>query len=197
MKKKIEIGNKFGKLLAIEEVEERKSGGIRYKCLCDCGNTHEVFATHLRRGLITHCGCSRVKGAKHHQWSGVGEISGEFWWSHVVRNANGSKLNNRERKPKELTLTIQEAWNLFLNQNRKCALSGIELTFPSKWKDKSWTASLDRIDSSKGYVLGNVQWVHKDVNIMKNKFNQDYFTETCKLIYKNIYTSAGGSCSLE
>ena len=196
MKKKIEIGNKFGKLLVIEEVEERKSGGIRYKCLCDCGSTHEAFATHLRRGLITHCGCSRIKGAKHHQWSGVGEISGEFWWSHVVRSANGSKSNNRERKPKELTLTIQEAWDLFLNQNRKCALSGIELIFPSKWKDKSWTASLDRIDSSKGYILGNVQWVHKDVNIMKNKFNQDYFTETCKLIYKNIYTS-GGSCSLE
>lgn len=26
------------------------------------------------------------------------------------------------------------------------------------------TASLDRIDNSIGYCLGNVQWVHKDIN---------------------------------
>lgn len=189
MKKKIEIGNKFGKLLAIEEVKERKSGGIRYKCLCDCGNTHEAFATHLRRGLITHCGCSKVKGANHHQWKGVGEISGEFWWSHIIRSANGSKLNKRVRKPKELTITIEEAWDLFIKQNRKCALTGIELTFPKKWKDKSWTASLDRIDNSKGYTLANVQWVHKDINIMKNKYDQPYFTEMCRLVYKTTYAN--------
>lgn len=182
MKKKIEIGNKFGKLLATEEVKERKSGGIRYKCLCDCGNTHEAFATHLRRGLITHCGCTPHKGAKHHQWTGVGEISGEFWWTHIVRSANGSKNGNRVRKPKELTITIEYAWDLFLNQGRRCALSGLELTFPTKWKDKTWTASLDRIDSSKGYVEGNVQWVHKDVNIMKNKFDNQYFINMCKNI---------------
>lgn len=182
MKKKIEIGNKFGKLLAIEEVKERKSGKIRYKCLCDCGNTHEAFATHLRRGLITHCGCVRHEGAKHQQWKGVGEISGDFWYSHIVRSANGSKLNNRERKAKELTLTMDEAWNLFLKQNRKCALSGIELQFPKRSKDKSWTASLDRIDSSKGYILSNVQWVHKDINIMKNKFDNQYFIEMCKRV---------------
>jgi hypothetical protein len=185
MKKKIEIGNKFGKLLAIEEVEKRKLGGIRYKCLCDCGNTHEAFATHLRRGLITHCGCTPHRGSKHHQWTGVGEISSGFWYDHIVRSANGSKLNNRERKSKELTLTIDEAWDLFLIQNKKCALSGIELTFPITYKDKSWTASLDRIDSSKGYILGNVQWVHKDINIMKNKFNQEHFINMCKLISNN------------
>jgi hypothetical protein len=177
MKKKIEIGNKFGKLLAIEEVKERKSGGIRYKCLCDCGNTHEVFATHLRRGLITHCGCVRHEGAKHQQWKGAGEISGDFWYSHIVRSANGSKGN---RVKKELTLTIQEAWDLFLKQRRKCALSGVRLTFPKRSKDKSYTASLDRIDSSKGYVLGNVQWIHKDINIMKNKFDNEYFINVCR-----------------
>jgi hypothetical protein len=182
MKKKIEIGNKFGKLLAVEEVKERTSKGIRYKCLCECGNTHEAFATHLRRGLITHCGCNKVKGSKHHQWTGVGEISSGFWYDHVVRSANGSKLGNKERKPKELTLTIQEAWQLFLSQNRKCALSGLELTFPSVYKDPSWTASLDRIDSSKGYIEGNVQWVHKDINMMKNKFNNEYFINVCKQI---------------
>lgn len=48
---------------------------------------------------------------------------------------------------------------------------------------------LDRIDSSKGYIEGNVQWVHKDVNMMKQNYSQKYFIEMCKKIYetnKNI-----------
>lgn len=185
MKKKIEIGNKFGKLLAVEEIPERKSGGIRYKCLCDCGNYHEAFATHLRKGKITHCGCTPVLGSKHHQWTGVGEISSAFWYDHIVRSANGSKANNRTRKPKELTLTITEAWELFLKQNKKCALTNLDLNFPKKHRDKNYNASLDRIDSTKGYTLDNVQWVHKDVNIMKNKFDNNYFIDMCKKIYLN------------
>ena len=43
-------------------------------------------------------------------------------------------------------------------------------------------ASLDRIDSSKGYVKDNIQWVHKDVQIMKNKFSEDYFKQICCLV---------------
>ena len=44
------------------------------------------------------------------------------------------------------------------------------------------TASLDRIDSSKGYILGNIQLVHRDVNRIKSDFEQDYFIKICKLI---------------
>ena len=61
----------------------------------------------------------------------------------------------------------------------------LELCFPRASKDKSWNASLDRIDSSKGYIEGNVQWVHQNINMMKNKFDNQYFIEMCKLITKN------------
>ena len=79
-------------------------------------------------------------------------------------------------------ITKEYIWDLFIKQNRKCALSGIELTFPLKNNDKSYNASLDRIDSSLGYIEGNVQWVDKTINIMKNKFNQTYFIELCKKV---------------
>jgi len=79
---------------------------------------------------------------------------------------------------------------LFLQQNRKCALSGLELKFANSAKEqrnhKGTTASLDRICSSKGYVAGNVQWVHKDVNFMKQHYPQDYFVELCGKITKNM-----------
>ena len=44
------------------------------------------------------------------------------------------------------------------------------------------TASLDRIDNSKGYIVGNVQWVHKQVNFMKGTMEQKEFIKFCKLI---------------
>jgi hypothetical protein len=43
-------------------------------------------------------------------------------------------------------------------------------------------ASLDRIDSSKGYIDGNVQWVHKEVNEMKMQATQNEFIEYCNLV---------------
>ena len=44
------------------------------------------------------------------------------------------------------------------------------------------TASIDRIDSSKGYERGNVQFVHKDINAMKWNLSLAKFMEYCKLI---------------
>jgi hypothetical protein len=178
------IGQKFGLLTVKSFAGLTPCGHKTYNCFCDCGNSVIRTGTSIRRSENSSCGCFSKKGAVHHNWTGVGEISSAFWYDHIVRSANGSKNGNRTRRSKELTLTIEQAWDLFLQQNRKCALSGLELSFPIKSTDKSWTASLDRIDSSKGYVLENVQWVHKDVNIMKNKFDQGYFINLCKLIHE-------------
>lgn len=51
------IGKKFGKLTVIEELPERtKANKKRYKCLCDCGNYHNVVGSSLRSGLVKTCG---------------------------------------------------------------------------------------------------------------------------------------------
>jgi hypothetical protein len=62
------------------------------------------------------------------------------------------------------------------------------LTFPilnsNKYNTEA-TASLDRINSDEGYIKGNVQWVHKDINIMKNIYSSKYFIEMCKKVANN------------
>lgn len=181
--KKIEIINKkFGSLTVISKHSNTRNGHIRYTCLCDCGETINALGMHIRNNKITSCGCLRPKGSKNKFWEGVGEMSGDFWYTHIVRSASGVK---GKRGVIDLLIDKQYAWDLFLSQNRQCALSGIVLKFPDKSKDKSWTASLDRIDSGIGYIPGNVQWVHKDINIMKNRYNNDYFINICKLISNN------------
>lgn len=64
---------------------------------------------------------------------------------------------------------------LFSLLDGKCALTGwaIDIAYGNE------TASLDRIDSSKGYVTGNVQWVHSMVNMCKNKYPEQDFIKMC------------------
>ena len=81
-------------------------------------------------------------------------------------------------------LTIEDVWDLYTKQEGVCALSGL----PIGWSEKGLTAtaSIDRIDSSEGYLLENVQLVHKDINFMKQQFDQDYFINLCKAVADKV-----------
>jgi len=92
---------------------------------------------------------------------------------------HGAKSRNLE-----LTITTEDIHNLWILQNKKCALSGLRIDF-YKSNDIKNTASVDRIDSNKGYLLDNIQIVHKDLNKMKMEFSQEHFIAVCKLVAKN------------
>ncbi len=81
-------------------------------------------------------------------------------------------------------ITPEYLWNLFKEQDYRCALTD----WPIGWAEIGaiHTASIDRIDSDKGYVVGNVQLVHKDVNMAKQQFSQDYFIEMCHAISNKV-----------
>lgn len=183
MRQKLNVINeKYGKLTIKSEHSKTRNGHYRYVCQCECGNIANVLLTHLRQGNTTSCGCDRSIGPSHSQWTGIGEMSGDYWYNHIVRSANGDK---GRRKPIELSISKEYAWDLFIKQNRKCALSGVELNFPKRNGDRGYNVSMDRIDSSLGYTQGNVQWVHKDINFIKRTYNQDHFIKMCKLVTEN------------
>ena len=53
-----------------------------------------------------------------------------------------------------------------------CPVFGVELKYGGGTKTK-WSASLDRIDSSGGYVVGNVQMISALANRMKAEATED------------------------
>lgn len=55
-------GQKFGKLLVIERVENNRFGHVCYRCKCECGGETIVDATNLRNGNTSSCGCIKSKG---------------------------------------------------------------------------------------------------------------------------------------
>jgi hypothetical protein len=72
---------------------------------------------------------------------------------------------------------------LFLEQNQQCRFTGESLIMWGK-RDGTYggTASLDRIDSSKGYIIGNVQWVHKKIQHVKRNWSDEEFISLCEQV---------------
>lgn len=161
-------------------IDKSKTNRTFWICKCDCGNVKSVATKHLTGNYIKSCGCKQsLKRKLSNSWKGYEEISGRQW----SRAKSGAVERNFE-----FNISMEYAWNMFLKQNRKCALSGVELKFGIYGiyhGEIDGNASLDRIDSSKGYIEGNIQWVHKKVNTMKMNMSEPEFINWCKLITEN------------
>lgn len=165
-------GQKRGKLTVLECIRHGKRGkSSLWKCLCDCGK--ECTFTGRKLNLRKSCGCMIHDPSK--QWNGIHDISGKYLYA--------LKCNAKNRKIK-FSLKKEYLWELYLQQNKLCKLSNLKIEFVRNYVDdgENQTASLDRIDSSKGYIKGNVQWVHKIVNRMKWKISEQEFINWCKLV---------------
>jgi hypothetical protein len=173
-------GIKFGELV-VNKKAYKKDYQVFWECSCVCGNTCIIPTYSLTKGYTKSCGCLKKRCRNNSPlWRGYGEISGRYW--------NTIKKHAVERGL-EFKISIKEAWELFVKQEEKCAISGIEISFPIKSYRNGQgvkTASLDRRDNKKGYIKGNIQWVHKHINIMKRDHTQDYFVELCKAVSSNM-----------
>lgn len=145
-------GHKFG-LLSPLEIDRAKTSRVFWKCKCKCGAIKSVASKHLTSGVVTSCGCNQHRKGRHSpSWRGYEEISKKCWEIYR-RNARYRNL--------DFSITPEYAWEVFLCQNRQCALTGLPLQFKTQATETDGTASLDRIDSKKGYIRGNVWWVDK------------------------------------
>lgn len=170
------LGKKIGKLLVVKHLgvmkgKQCKNTGHYWECLCECGKTKIYNSSSLNN--VRSCGC-----AQYYNRTG---IRGRYW----------AKIK-RDAKKRNISFDIlpEEAWEIYLEQDGKCYFSGIKIFIQnnvarSGKKTYEFTASLDRLDSSKGYSKDNCVWVHKNVNVMKNCMSPLEFVTLCKLIAKN------------
>ena len=168
----IKPGDKYNFLTVLKE-NGKLHRSIAWECKCDCGNLVKLRSSDLKKGYVKSCGCKN-KGMNSHLYLGCGNLSG-YYWSTIIHGAKKRKL--------AFKITIEEAWELFNKQCGKCAISGINIFLESESSRlRTQTASLDRIDSSKGYTTDNIQWVHKEINMMKQHYSQNIFVEWCKIV---------------
>lgn len=90
-----------------------------------------------------------------------------------------------ERRNIDFDLTIDYLDGLIRGQNHRCYYSNLPIDAKTR---NSITASLDRVDSSKGYTTDNVHFVYKDVNFMKWTLQESRFLDLVDRIYENKHS---------
>ena len=83
----------------------------------------------------------------------------------------------KDAKSRKIGFDLDQQYilGLIADQDNSCALSDIPFTSVNK-------PSIDRIDSSKGYIRGNIQMLIFEVNRMKSNIDQERFIELCTSI---------------
>jgi len=177
------INKKYNKLTIVEHIAYR-----RVKCKCDCGNEKECDLYDIRRGKIKSCGCARNTPelralartrAYELQKKGLLKVGGDYH----TDDYSGFKymlkcINNKNRINKKSNITLEDLEEIWNNQQGLCAYTKLPLilvthTNPRKDVPKWSLASVDRIDSSKGYEKDNIQFISRTINYAKNDMSHE------------------------
>lgn len=166
---KFEIGEHI-KHWTILEGPIYENGYGKYKVQCDCGAiTYKLPAELLYKHKYFSCKkCSQKLRAERTTFANgrVGDLT---------LTEHTRLKRSAEKRGYAFEVSIEYLWNLFQEQKQICAITGDYIPNIEE-------ASLDRIDSSKGYIEGNVQWVTYQANLSKHIMTMEQLYEFCRKV---------------
>jgi hypothetical protein len=166
-------GNRYDNYTILNLSKTFDAGEKMWNAQCDCGKIFTIRSSRIKN--TPSCGCSDSE--QHPKF--VKEFEDMPDWF-IQKFINGAMDRNIE-----YDISNQKLWDIYVQQDRKCVYTGLELFMPTKKTQFTYNASIDRIDSRNGYIEGNVQWVHKKVNMMKGVLSDQDFIDFCILVGKN------------
>lgn len=174
------IGRRYGCRTIIGHADLSSGKNYRWLVRCDCGSVGKVQANHLVAGRFQRCvDCTNKAqtGSGSKAWKGVGACSSTAYsFFKASADHRGIPWN----------ITIEDVAALYEKQGGCCALSGVSLRFRAGWQYKRFgNASLDRIDSLRGYERDNIQLVTSDVNFAKQQLSNAEFVALCRSVVRH------------
>jgi len=164
------LGQTIGHFKCVEEYHKRyPSGRSRRMVRLECTNCEKSKTANLYSWKRNELSCLACYPPQVRFVEGSGKPINISKYFYTLER--GAKSRNYS-----FDVTIEQILQLLESQNNKCALSGKDISFDEG------TASLDRIDSTLGYYQENIQWVHRNINFMKNRMDQDQFIELCSCV---------------
>jgi hypothetical protein len=141
-----------------------------------CGTTKPLseFTANKSKptGYMTYCKqCNSSRNKRYRQETATVERACKRVYSYLTRRVREKNL--------DLDFGVDYLMYLFHKQNGLCVYTGDALSLQS---GMSTTLSVDRIDSSKGYIKENVCLVTWQVNNCKQDLSVDNFRMLCKKV---------------
>lgn len=132
-------------------------------------------------------GCGKEFEMRHHRYIHYHKSNnGSHYCNHSCyhkynkrKSPFGYFLNkNKCKKRWEYNLDVDFLKELWKSQNGKCPYTGIKMILPESKRGfirccSLEKASLDRIDTTKGYLKGNVEFVCQGINFAKNDYSKE------------------------
>jgi len=167
-------GHRYGRLTVIEQGESDERGGSRWLCQCDCGETTVVSSHNLRTGNTKSCGCL---------WKDTvclpeGESAFNQLYNRIRHDVRGHEFDLTKEQVRQLVLQPCHYCGEPPAQKQKIGQYGYNGGFLYN--------GIDRIDSSQGYVLGNVVSCCKRCNWAKNSMSVDEFKSWVLQVYEHF-----------
>lgn len=156
---KIDItGQRFGRLVAIAPLKST-SQGVRWECICDCGQRASVLTKKLRNGHTKSCGCLQATVHVTHGRTRTPEY--RAWQSMLARcdDPNGVMWHRYGGRG----IKVCDRWRVFEN------------FFADVGPKPGKGYSLDRIDNDGDYCPSNVRWATK-IEQDTNRSTNIYYT---------------------
>lgn len=91
-------------------------------------------------------------------------------------------LRSAKKRYKEVDIDLEHLKKVWEEQKGICPFTGWELSLKRTNNPKQ--ASLDRIDSNKGYIKGNIRFIALIANYCKNNFSDEDVINFCKAVVK-------------
>jgi hypothetical protein len=90
---------------------------------------------------------------------------------------------NAKRRNLPYEISTDDLIEVYKTQRGRCAITNLPMTHSSDNPD--FSASIDRIDNDRGYIVTNVQLVCWRCNQMKSDMKTEMFNWWCKAIAKD------------
>lgn len=119
------------------------------------------------------------------------ELATEIKWQRLkFLRQNLARAANRGEYTKEISITLEELYEIGEKQDWKCAITGVPLEFTRGGTFANGTnpnsCTLDRDVNWMGYTKENVQLTTWRVNGIKNHLSTKEFVELCKLVANHV-----------
>lgn len=137
-------GQRFGKLVVLEQAGRNNLKKVLWKCKCDCGNESIVVSGSLVTGNTTSCGCDA--GNIKHGGTGKGSYNS---WRAMMRRCHNTKDKDYPRYGGKGIFVCSE-WHDYT-------------AFSAAMGEPVGAQTLDRIDPNGCYEPGNVRWASPTV----------------------------------